>query len=331
MLLFIYAGILLLIIGELIPFGSLVILFSDFIKEAADTMASPSWVLASADFLPVRIITVLFTALLFVFLIIDVKKKKICITVLLLLFSSVFVLSGVLTSFGRAEETVYTDFSKNRDAVIIKSNRKLFAIDNGDTSFSDTYHIYELLTAEKATYLDELILTSISERMTEGVQPLINNIRVDTIKIPKPRTDYELDLCRNFSVLLSRYGTDMKFYDNVISLGNYEYEEIYRTNYFIGESSEIIYTLSNKSTKYAYLSSNVYEMVQRPVISELSGCDAIILGYTGARSKEFDILLGSVKQIICIGKSELSEEAEDFYRENDIKIVTGTEKELLFQ
>ena len=160
---------------------------------------------------------------------------------------------------------------------------------------------------------------------------MIDNIRVGTVKVPAPRTDYELDLCRNLSELLSKYGTDMKFYESSVSLGKYEYEELYRTNYFQGESSEIIYTLSDKNTRYAYLSSNVYEIASATSINKLSECDAVILGYTGARSKEFDILLGDVKQIICIGKSDISEEANEFYKEKDVEIICSESKELLFQ
>lgn len=331
MLLFIYAGMLLLLLGGLIPFGNLVIIFSDLIKEAADMMASPTWVLASADFLAVRIITVLFTVFLFLFLIIDLKRKKACIISLSVLFSSIFLLSGALTALERAEETVYTDYDQKQDTLVVKSDARLFAIENGDTSFSDAYHIYSLLTEEKATYLDELVLTAISDSMTCGIQPLIDNIRVGTVKVPAPRTNYELDLCRNLSELLSKYGTDMKFYESSVSLGKYEYEELYRTNYFQGESSEIIYTLSDKNTRYAYLSSNVYEIASVMSLNKLSECDVLILGYKGARSKEFDILLGDVKQIICIGKSDISEEANVFYREKDVEIICSESKELLFQ
>jgi hypothetical protein len=307
------------------------VLFADLIKELANALSAPSWVYVSSDYLPVQVLTVIFTVLLFLFLVLDIRKKKLSLVSLAMIFSSVFLLSGALTAYERSEEVSYTYSSNKSDCTVIKTQSKLFVIENGDFPVNDAYTIIDVIHNEKATYLDDFILTSLSDSTCNAVQRLMNNVRIETIRVPIPKTEYELAFCETLALLLSKYGTVMKFYDGTLALEEYSFDLIYRTTYSANDHSEIIYTLTYDNVSYAYLSSNVHQIATNHALTYLSKCEYVILGYTGSVSEDFDLYIPNIDAIIINGGRKISDNAQEFYKENSTGFFHTKNISILFK
>jgi len=327
----IYLSILLLLIGNIVPLGRLAIFLTDFIKEAANFMSAPEWVLASADYIPVRILTYVFTVLLILFLILDIKKKKIGIAILSLLFASIFTVSAASTLHDRGCDEVYTQFLGNSDTILVKSNSSAYAIYNGDTSIKSSYNILNVLNNEKLTHLDELVLTSISEDFSHSLCPIIDNIRVGIIRVPNPVTEYEFRYCEALSEMLSLYGTTLRFYANNLTLSEYNYELVYRTPYLHGKESEAVYKISSKSYSYVYLTSGAANIAPINALKIADKSDLIIIGASGDCNKKFDLKLTSAKMIIVNGSVDISNEASEYYRKRAVEICSNSDIKALFE
>ena len=329
--LLIYLGFCLLLFGGLLPFGKPIVLLADSIKELADKMSSPAWVLASSDYPAVKVVTALFTAFLFLFLVLNIKRRKNAVAALAVAFTSIFLISGISTAVDRSTDAIYTDVAKSSDTILIKSDSKIYVIYNEDPSVSNSYHILNLLNKERLMYLDELVLTSISNDSASSLGPLVNNLRVGIIRVPVPKTEYEFNSCQELAGTLSKHGTTLRFYDKELELGECQYELLYRTAYMQNSPSESVYILSSKGISCAYLTSNAHNIAPISALKRIDECEIIILGLGGAAKEHFDLRFNKTEYIIVNGSAKISEDAEDYYSEHSATVYYNKSRKSIFE
>ena len=82
---FIYGGILLLLIGGVIPFGKLIVFFSDVILQFAEFISSIKLVCVSMNSIAVKLLIVLVSVFFFAFLLLEIKNKRKGVAIILIL------------------------------------------------------------------------------------------------------------------------------------------------------------------------------------------------------------------------------------------------------
>ena len=326
---FMYLSVFLLIFGGIIPFGGLMIYFSDAIKELSEIFARPSFVLCSTNSIVTKALIALFTVMLIGFLVLSIKKKGRAALILCLIFLSIYLACGIstLTNLYK-DDTIYIK-SDTQDCVLIKNSGSVYLIATEEVSRSYSSYLSSLLVNQELTLLDELVLTSYSEALDNNIQGVINYTKTALIRIPYPKNEREDIEARRLAHLLSRYGTSMSFYSDgdVLELGSHSYRLLYHTPYS-NNTSECAFMLSENDRKTTYFTQGAASYLSYSVRALAAESDVLILGVAGA-DNTFNLKFASVSSIVC-GKNNLSESAENYYQSHDTKIKY-IENEYIFE
>ncbi len=315
---FMYLSVFLLILGGIIPFGGIMIYFSDAIKELSEIFARPSFILCSTNNLVTKALIALFTVMLIGFLVLSIKKKGRAALVLFLLFISIYLAGSIstLTNLYK-DDTVYMK-SDTQDCVLIKNSGSVYLIATEEVSRSYSSYLSSVLVNQELTLLDELVLTSYSEGLENNIQSVINYIKTTLIRIPYPKNEREDIEARRLAHLLSLYGTSMSFYNegDVLALGSHSYRLLYHTPYS-DSAVECAFMLSENDKKTTYFTQGAASHLNYSARALASESDVLILGVPGTENT-FNLKFPSVSSIIC-GKDNLSESAKNYYQSHDTK------------
>ena len=312
--LLIYLGILTLAVGRIIPIGKLTVIYADIIKELCEFVSASRYSYLSSDGLFIKCLTLAFSILFLLFLILDIKRKRRYLGVISILFVSIFI-----TAFSSAVIRENQDgISYYSDTAIIKSDRKSYAIDSYVNLDDNVSALFYHLVSKNITYLDGFILTSLSYKNEGNLLYLLRKIKVDTLYVPTPKGSYETECAERISAALSLYGTKLEFYeeDENLKLGNVCFNLIKR-NYYTPSSLDIetIYSLTYKDKISVYTSELKDTGYKNAFINIALKIDTVILG---KGVSEFTFQLPNLKNVYYTA-DELTYSA-DYYKEKEASV-----------
>ena len=316
--LFIYGGLLLLLIGRFIPFGKLLIAFSEGILWVAEYISSFKLVYVSMNSFAVRLLIVVLTVFFFAFLVFEIKSKRKGIAILLILLVSVFTVAEIDTVHRRySDDAVYIPTTAG-DMMILKSAGNVSSIYSGSETTSAAWNMLDYFADEGLTYVDNFVLASYSHSSIDFINVIVDGIKVDRILVPTPTTDEELGQAEGLSYLLSYYGASLKFYDplNAVALGEYEYRLFEKSDYKYGESVRNVYEIRDFDKKVVYVSACEYDELSHSAKALLFNSENLIIGTTTSSTKYFfEMHLPNINNIFYYGDRRLTEEAAEYYKE----------------
>lgn len=324
---FIYAGLLLLIIGGILPFGKLVVLFSNIILQCAEAVSSLRFVSVSINFFIVRLLVVLLTVFFFAFLVLEIKNKKRGKAIIIILLLTVFAVAEICTLSVRYNDDVIYAPSKSGDIVLLKSDGDVTAIYSGKSFDDDCWEILDYFNNEGLTYIDNFVLVCYGYATVDFVNTLVDGIKVERIMLPKPTTDDELGRAEGLSNLLVDYGTSMKFYDLIeyIDFGEYRYRLFEKVDYVYGEYPSNVFEIITNNSRYTYVSVCEYESLSASAKALIYNSENLLIGTVGnSKYYIFDMKIPKLNKIYYYDDGRLTEDATKYYEEKGVEI--GCEK-----
>lgn len=298
----IYLGILMLILGDIIPLGFLLNLVSRATYYLANVMASPDWIYLSSDYITIMIVTVAYTAGFVLLLSLCFKNKKRAAMILAISFILVMITSLTTNLVSCANDIALYSVDENGDRIILRSDSKVALINSAGQSSSAAYQSYKLLSDEKITYLNMYYLTCYSSGMINDVTKMISLIKVDTVYIPFPESEAEEILLEDLTYELEEYSTEIYLYesDEEIFWNEYRICSLYRTLCGASKPKNAL-RISKEDTNLLYLSAGMMHGKEKIVaFGMIADSDAIIFGrkdYKKYGEITFDVYNKNIKKI----------------------------------
>ncbi len=324
----IISGCIILAFGWMIPIGKPVIWLSDITKELAEWMSNWEMAQISTDSALSRALVVTFTIAFFAFLLLDIKKRNLAITILVSLLSITLLTSTLETGMARFDNSLSYAPSNAGDAFLLKCDGNITLIYSGSSKPDDARTIVSYLNDEKINYLDSLVLANYSYTTIDFCKNAANTVKIERIILPEPNTEEEVNQAEGLSDLLSLYGTDMVFYDlhETISFGGAEYILYDRNYYQYGDSQSNVFLIRDNRGEHVYLSSCDYDLLSFEAKALLFHSRNIYLGsIKNTKLYPFDLILPDVESINIADPTRLDTNAEAYYKEKGASInITKT-------
>ena len=320
---FIYGGILLIILGGIIPFGKLVVLFSDTILWIAEAVSSLKFVSVSMNSLVVKILIVLLSIFFFSFVVLDIKNKKKGVLIIVCMLLSVFIAAEIHTVSVRYNDDVVYAPNASGDLVLLKSGGDVTVIYSGKSYSDDAWDVLDYFNAESLTYIDNLVFASYSYSTVDFVQALANGIKIERIMFPSPTTDDEIGQAEGLSYLLEDYGARLEFYDvlEYLEFGEYKYRLFEKVDYYYGESPSNVYEIVLGNQRFTYVSVCKYEDLSASSRALIWNTDNLLIGTVGNSNYYiFDMRIADIERIYYSDDGRLTDDAEAYYKEKGASV-----------
>lgn len=313
---FIYGGLILLLIGGFIPFGKLMVIFSDAIVMLAEFISSLKFIYVSMNSLAVKILVVLLTVSFFAFLILEIKNKKRGIIALLILLLSTFTVAEVHTLIHRFDDGITYLPSTSGDITLTRSDGDISAIYSGKAFADDSFEIIDGFADQNLTFIDNFVFTSYSYSTVDFAEEILNGIKISKILLPRPTTADEIGLAESLSYLLSGYGAKMEFYESLtyVTLGEYKYRLFQKNDYTYGEYPENVYEIVYGDERFTYLSVCEYDLLSPSSYHVMNNTENLFIGSIGNTNYYiFDKRLPDIRNIYYYDEGRLTPEAQEYY------------------
>ena len=312
----IYSGLLILVLGWLIPFGKPIVAISDFIKEFAELLSNQKWVYISCDSLLIKSLIVILSVFFFLFIILDTKKKKLCAVIILSMLLSIFTVGEISSLVVRYKDEIVYAPSTAGDMFIVKADGNTSVIYSGKEYVSSAYDVIDTFVEENITYIDRFILANYSYTTPDFCENLLSKCKMDVIYAPVPLTKDEINQAEGLADMLSLNGARLEFYDLLESfdIDNVSLRFFDREHYSYGKYPMNVFSLSIDDKSFTYISTGDYDLVSVEAKALLYHSENLFVG-TGGNTKyyRFDMRLPDIKCINYAEKDRLTDGASTYY------------------
>jgi len=292
--LYVYLGIVVLLIGELLPIGKLLILFENSMSNLAGLFSDISFAYSSTEFSSVKILFIILGISFITFAITSIKNRKAFITCLSILFVVANVLPIGLTARVKSRD-MFAVVNDVHDKIIIRADGESLLFDISNSSQDTAYSNNSLLIEERMAELDYYVVANYYEHLPNSLDKVLSSNYIKEIKLPKPSSYEEHEIAKDVMRTMEDYRAKLSFYDDISGIWLSEFEIIvpYR------EENMLAVLFRKGDEIYTYISKGLIENVSEAE-SLLFVSDYIIFGgYGKAYSKllnidEFDKRLNTV-------------------------------------
>ena len=253
---FVYLGIIVLLLGNLLPLGNLLITFSSFISVLASKISDMPMIFGSLEFLIVKIGFVLLFVLFMLFLMLNIKSKKKFVSVIALCYVLMSVLTVSLTEISKQDDK-FTAVSDKSDRIIIRTDGNTLLFDASLHTRTEAYFSNSVLSDEKITELDYYMVANYSNYLSDSLDIVLRNTMVKNVLLPIPQNGDEEQIAIDCFKAINKYRTTPLFYydDQITIVGEYEILVPYRAYC----DNSFAFTFKNGDKIFSYLSSGILE------------------------------------------------------------------------
>ncbi|MBR2340741.1 MAG: ComEC/Rec2 family competence protein [Clostridia bacterium] len=189
--------------------GSLII-------RATEAMSHGEYTYISMSFAPIKAILVVFTATVFLFLLIPVKKRH---TAALFSITLCFTLICHTAIFSeRYKETrLYTFDTESASFCVIENGDSSTLIDLTSARTSNGYGISSSLYSSGFTDIDSMVISEYGEATEKRLDTLFSDIKVYSVYLPLPDRN-GVEILDKISAVCERHGVEMNLYGGEFAL-----------------------------------------------------------------------------------------------------------------
>ena len=257
--LFVYLGIGLLVLGDIIPLGAPLIKLGSFIENFAGILSDVEVSFASSDFVFVKILLIISTIAFTVFSLATIKRKKIFIALIsfLIIFSSLSAL--ILTDVVNSHESIVSYSENGEDNILIKNEGTVILFDSSSHKRSVAYKNNDLLTNENITDIDYYVCADYGYYLPESIEIMLTYNKIDCVLVPAPKNEYEESIFDNVSRVMSDFRAELGCYNDleIINLGPIEMLVPFRAY----EHNSFAFTFKVCNEIISYISSGALEHI----------------------------------------------------------------------
>jgi ComEC/Rec2-related protein len=295
---FIFLGVVLLLIGNLPPFNIITEYCGNLIIKLSSFFSGAEWVYVGANFIFIKICVIFFSLLFFVFAILKVRNKKPFILTLCTFLLLIFSTSLVLT-LQRKEEHTLNYYDYNTQIILSTKDGITTVIDTGNHNAKTAYKAQSILLNDNVTYVDTYIYSSYSYSLCESVATLLKSVKIDKVYLPAPKNEDERDILYEILYVTKNFNTDLKlFADEEIESGNLKILLPYNAPLKDGKGS--LFSIYDGGKIYTYCSASLLEKRESKNIALelIAKSDTIILGRYGSYNNKFKYQFENVEALI---------------------------------
>ena len=325
---YMYLGILLLICGRFLSLGSITSPFGSFITGSVRVISSINGIYVSAEYAIITLLLIVFTVAFFAFAILDIKRKRGAVTLLVGMLAVIFV-----TVFSCS---VYSKFSGRFDYSLNESGEFIVMQDGGNISLLDlTTPSTKAVSFSVSNFqdhgiteIDSYVFTTYSSNTPAVVDKLVGSVYVRDIYLPLPQHEDELALAKK--IIKENAGSKAEFHfyntDEFISCGEFDIFFAYRS----ADTNKRALTILYHDQFYTYLSSGMLENDTKNVALPLiEGCNTLILGRHGNSYSDYRFIyqVDDLERLVISGKNvTLPAETVRYYNANGTDLIYSPEK-----
>ncbi len=320
--LYLYMGIVLVLIGKVIPIGKILAYFGDFIIWLINKFAEPDFVYIVTDFISVKVLIAITTVVLLSFIVLNIKQKKKFVVVITLLFAFTITMASGFTHITESHDTCTYIRDDKKEQITVTSNGEISVIDIATYTKSTAYDTGNNILVANLTHIDNYILLKYNKKLPEALYILLENYKIDKVYLPDPKNQEELLIldallykCKDFKVEFTKYNEEDK-----IELGEYTFTGIY-----LGRADEdedrLMFTLSHENRMYTYLTTQIFNgITKNRAIEIMCESHSIIFGQHGEWSEcKFPYEIEGISRMIISGeKLKIHESTYEFYQNTEI-------------
>ena len=329
--LYIYIGLFLLLFGSIIPVRYVFTPIGRVFLNIVDYASDMKWSYVSTNFISVIILSLIFSIGFFAFLILNIKHKKIFMSVLAVSLVSILAISSIKT-YSVTSATKMTYFSTTNDQVLITDSDEICFVDIANYKEKSSYAAYATLADNNITYISKYVLTNYSYYLDDSLPILINNILIEEIYIPAPQNKDEETIFFQVDSITRASDIKLTVYENedVISVGDMSLIPLY--SYKLGSSKKNMFTVLYNNEFHTYLGIDMLKYETKSMAYEImSNSDSVIIGRHESKNYNFTfnfelenaekIVFSSEKLIFSEDVFEYYEEKESYFSPERVEII----------
>ena len=212
--LYVYLGVLLLVIGGILPIGKILIWFEEIISETVGKMSDLSFSYSSNEFLAVKIVFIVLGVSFAIFALAKIERKRVFLAYLTILFIFANTLPVAMTN-QVSESDTFEVASGVYDKILVRTDKETTLLDVSNSSKNAAYENNYLLIKEKIVDLDYYVVLNYYSSLPKSLDRILSSNLVREVKLPTPRDESELSIALKVNRMLKEYRTEIKFYDDV--------------------------------------------------------------------------------------------------------------------
>ena len=278
--LYMYLGILLLILGRLFSFGSFVKVCGDLITSTVRGVSSIKWIYNVAEHPEITIILIVFTVAFIAFAVLDIKRKRSAVALLSGMIAVAFVISLLMSLYAKGGDSFEYSLNGSNEWIVMQDEGTVALLDITSASSKTTSQEIDHLHDMGLTTLDYYVFTSYSSKTASSIDKLLGSLYISDIYLPLPQNEDELAIAEKIITSNKKSKSEFHFYksDEFIHCGEFDIFPAYRSQ----DANKMALTIHYRDNFYTYLSSGMLENDTKNVALPLiDGCNTLILGRHG--------------------------------------------------
>ena len=323
---FLYFGTFFLIFGGIIPLGNIIIFFGNFIKELARSFSEMKYVCTSTNYVSIKALAFVFTVVFFLFLILDVKNKRLGVT-LISSFMCLILVSGVfLTVFSENKDRFTYLACETGDALLLTNGGELSLIESKTYTPGARYEALDFLREEKLTRLDNYVITSYNTKMPEAIYELLSDVKISKLYLPLPKTAFEEDIYNKLVTLIAGFGANFVCYQNnsELTFNGFSISAKYRNEKLF------LFEIDMGNKKCTYASSGILDSEAKNLaLYEIHESDIAIFARFGKKYTRYSFVYEFQKPKLIIASSagmNISEYTLNYYKNSGAEVYLTPER-----
>ena len=311
---FMHIGLLYLFTASFLPLGKIIILIGRCISDLSHFFSKFKYSLLSAEFSVTKVLILSLTILFFLFLVLDIRKRKTALLVLLVMLLGTILSSFVFTANQFSQFKFQYDTTDDSEKIFISENSEILLIDIETPGSSKSIQTTEYLFNKNILYLDNYFVTSYNEKSISAFKTIFSRIYVENLYVPLPKDTAQTKIFEEIITLQHTYKTNLIVYEEneIIDFENFSLVPIYCDTY-----GKFALTINYKNEFYTYISADMLEpSTVMHSLKIMNGANTVVVGRSDNKSSNSFIykLKGNTK-IIFNEKSGLTNEILDYYKD----------------
>lgn len=305
--LFLYLGIFTLIFGSFIPSGKLLSLLTKFIFDTSDALSNPRYIAVSSEFVLLKILIILFTLLFLLFLVLEIKRKRTALTVLVSFFLLICISAPFLSLHREIREEIIYQRHDKTESITVTGLGEITLIDEDAHRGISAHYTAAAAFHEKLSYLDNYVICNYSNGLTEKLGKMLTRIKIYNIYVPEPQNSAEEEILDSLRIIAKTNKCELSVYGvrESLNIGYCDFQQDLRLPYTL-DGSRNIFTLNCNGEKISYFSSNTLSGRTRAVAATvIANSNYVIFGSHGTSYDEYYLTydLDNAKAIIFSSKN----------------------------
>lgn len=286
---YIYAGLVLCVLGSFLPIQAISTLLFKCIQLPAHFFSSFHFVYFSSEFLLCTIFSILLIIGLLVYLLYPIRHKKSAFAILASLCICIYLSAIIGTvSATHADNLVYLqNEEENQESFLLKERGEITYIDvlPSSNAFIETT---QKLSHENIAEIHRYVLMGYQDETISYLERVLKNIKVYALYLPKPVTDNERFYYADISALAQEHGIALNLFEPMEYL-SFAQSRIYITQINSPDNASLpIFTVEFKGRKHMYLAQGCMDNYSYdPIMELMHDCESVIYGAKGIKGQEF--------------------------------------------